>query len=493
VWALADRLADEQHRLDELELSDIGTRASLDVSLRELSASGDPIDRAAAAAFPLLGVPDGPDLGVPVVARLLDHTEPETEPLLERLVDAQLLESPSPGRYRLHDLLRLYARDHATRQHPSLDLAAALDRTLHFYVATAWHTHALLRPGDQRLAKVERRWTRDGLQFQDLAGALAWLEAERTNLVAAVGQAAARDNQRAAAVQLAQALFAFLWLRSYWQDCIQINQTALSVAGQVGDRAAEGQATNDLGGVYWLQGHYAEAVASLQESLAVARELGDRYGEGNCLANFGLVHGWQGRDAQAVACLQESLDIFRELGDRRGEGISLDDLGSVHWRGGRDDQAVACHLEALAIHREVGDRHSQGNTLNNLGHVYGRQGRFDQAVACLQESLDVFRELGDPHGEAECLVYLGRTHARQEQQAGALTCFEESAAIFREQGDRFGEADSLSGLGETLNVLGQHQRARSHLQAALAIFEELQTPDAEAVRALLAGAQALGE
>jgi DNA-binding SARP family transcriptional activator len=304
VWALADRLADEQHRLDELELSDIGTRASLDVSLRELSASGDPIDRAAAAAFPLLGVPDGPDLGVPVVARLLDHTEPETEPLLERLVDAQLLESPSPGRYRLHDLLRLYARDHATRQHPSLDLAAALDRTLHFYVATAWHTHALLRPGDQRLAKVERRWTRDGLQFQDLAGALAWLEAERTNLVAAVGQAAARDNQRAAAVQLAQALFAFLWLRSYWQDCIQINQTALSVAGQVGDRAAEGQATNDLGGVYWLQGHYAEAVASLQESLAVARELGDRYGEGNCLANFGLVHGWQGRDAQAVACLQ---------------------------------------------------------------------------------------------------------------------------------------------------------------------------------------------
>jgi hypothetical protein len=58
VRALADRLADERRRLDELELADLGIRASLELSLLELSASPDPVDRAAAAAFPLLGLPD---------------------------------------------------------------------------------------------------------------------------------------------------------------------------------------------------------------------------------------------------------------------------------------------------------------------------------------------------------------------------------------------------------------------------------------------------
>ena len=126
VRALADRLADEQRRLDELELVDMGIRASLDVSLNELSATSDPVDQAAAAAFPLLGLPDGPDLSLPVIARLLDHPEPQAERLLERLVDAQLVESPAPGRYRLHDLLRLYAWDRAARGYPDHDVAAAL-------------------------------------------------------------------------------------------------------------------------------------------------------------------------------------------------------------------------------------------------------------------------------------------------------------------------------------------------------------------------------
>ena len=115
VRALAERLADEQRRLDELDLPDVGVRASFAVSHHELVASTDPLDRAAAGAFGLLGVLDGADVGVPVVARLLDQPADESERVLERLVDAQLLETPSPGRYRLHDLLRLYAREQRSR------------------------------------------------------------------------------------------------------------------------------------------------------------------------------------------------------------------------------------------------------------------------------------------------------------------------------------------------------------------------------------------
>jgi hypothetical protein len=111
VRALAGRLADEQHRLDELELAGMGVRASLTVSYQQLSTSADPVDRAAARAFLLLGVQRGADVGVPAAARLLDRSQRATEQLLERLADAQLLETSAPGHYRPHDLMRLYAAE----------------------------------------------------------------------------------------------------------------------------------------------------------------------------------------------------------------------------------------------------------------------------------------------------------------------------------------------------------------------------------------------
>src|ERR1035441_8839229 len=112
---MAARPANGQRRLDELELPDVGVRASLAVSHQALSDSSDATDRAAAAAFVALSLLDGPDVGLPVAARLLDQPEHQAERVLERLVDAALLESPSPWRYRSHDLLRLYAREQAPR------------------------------------------------------------------------------------------------------------------------------------------------------------------------------------------------------------------------------------------------------------------------------------------------------------------------------------------------------------------------------------------
>jgi hypothetical protein len=110
IRELAAALADAARRLEALQVGEVTVRASFDVSLQALEESPDPVDRAAAAAFGLLGLPDGPDLGVEIAARLLDQAVPVTHAVLERLVDAQLLETLRPGRYRFHDLLRVYAR-----------------------------------------------------------------------------------------------------------------------------------------------------------------------------------------------------------------------------------------------------------------------------------------------------------------------------------------------------------------------------------------------
>ncbi|MBB5871448.1 DNA-binding SARP family transcriptional activator [Allocatelliglobosispora scoriae] len=113
-WPLAelrDRLADEHQRLDNLEADGIGLRASLAGSYHQLSDSKDPAARAAAAAFALLGASGEPELSRSTAARLLAQSEACAERILERLVDAQLLETSAPGTYRMGDLMRLYARE----------------------------------------------------------------------------------------------------------------------------------------------------------------------------------------------------------------------------------------------------------------------------------------------------------------------------------------------------------------------------------------------
>jgi tetratricopeptide (TPR) repeat protein len=488
VRALAGRLADQQRRLDELELAEVGVRTSFQVSHQQLRASHDPLDRSAAGAFGLLGMLDGPEMGAPLVARLLDQSEEAAERVLERLVDAHLLETPSPGRYRLHDLLRLCARELVGQHHGERELASALTRALGFYLATAWQTLALLRPGDYRLTRIDDRWSKGGLELCDDQAALAWLETERANLLAAVRQAAATPGVPGEiAVQLAQALFGFFWVHSHWRDSVQVNQIALEVAGRLGDRAAQAEAHNDLGYAYWLQGRYEDALARLRESLALRRELGDRHGQAASLSNLGNVYQWQGRYEEALQRQRESLAIRRELGDARGQAASLGNLGNVHRWQGRYEEALDYLRQSLAIYQELGDRSGQAASLITLGEVHERQGRYQQALDCQRQSLAIYRELGDREGQAYSLNDLGIVYQRQGRYDEALACQRDSLALRRELGDLHGQAESLRELGVTLRALGHPDQARCHWLEALSIFERLQTTHADEVRTLLAG------
>jgi tetratricopeptide (TPR) repeat protein len=299
VDELATRLADATRRLGELEVGQLAVRASFDVSLHTLQESPDPTEQAATAVFGLLSLPDGPDLSLAAAAMLLDLPEPATERLLERLVDAQLLETPRPGRYQFHDLVGLYAREHAVRQHPEPDRLAALARLFGFYVATTWHTLALLLPGNPRLASADPRWTRSGLRLPEALAALAWLEAERTNLLAAVTQAAATPTiPTGLAGQLTRALFGFFLVRSYPKDAIHANQAILRIARRDGDRRTKAHALNDLGVTHRRLGQYAEALACHQGSGAIFEELGDHLDHANVLDNLGLVFERLGRYAE---------------------------------------------------------------------------------------------------------------------------------------------------------------------------------------------------
>jgi tetratricopeptide (TPR) repeat protein len=485
IAALAGRLADEQHRLAELRDAEAGVQASFDVSHRQLGDSDDPTDQAAAMAFGLLGIWGGPDLALPVAARLLDRPEQEAERLLERLVDARLLETRRQGRYHLHDLLRLYARQRAALTHPEPERVAAAARALRFYVASAWRTLALLRPGDQRHARADQRWTGGGHELADPAAALSWLEAERPNLLAAVTQAAARDDLGAAAIQLAQALFGFFYTRRYWRDWELVNRSAIQAARRLDDQVAEAYAYSDLGVSHAVRGRYDEAVELYRRSLAICQQWGDRYGQATSLGHLGVAYTQLGNFDEASAYLQEALAIRRVLGDSHGEATARYNLGRLCWRSGRYAEALEHLGQSLVCYRALGDLHGQSMGLNGLACVYHLQGDYDKALAHLRRSLALNEALGNRYNQAADLDTIGTIHHAQGRYGEALDCFQASLAIARELGTRRDEAEVLRNAGTTLHALGRTDEAVTRWRDALAICEELRMP-ADDLRELLA-------
>src|SRR6185503_8449225 len=97
-----------------------------------------------------------------------------------------------PGRYRMHDLLRAYAAECASAEETEADQRAALTRLLHHYLATATvATNALYAAELTRRPRIPAACSPIP-PVQAPAAAQAWLDAERTNLVAVIGYAADR-------------------------------------------------------------------------------------------------------------------------------------------------------------------------------------------------------------------------------------------------------------------------------------------------------------
>jgi transcriptional regulator with XRE-family HTH domain len=110
LWSMAHfamRLARVPDRLDELDRDDSGVRACFETSVDRLVATR----REDARAFGLLGRLDDHSVTVERAARLWGLDDADAERTLERLADLHLIEAESPTMYRMHELLRIYAKE----------------------------------------------------------------------------------------------------------------------------------------------------------------------------------------------------------------------------------------------------------------------------------------------------------------------------------------------------------------------------------------------
>ena len=503
VSDLANELADEMQRLKALRYDDGGGTSAPSVAAA-FELSYQRLDEDAARMFQLLPLNPGPDVSTTAVAALADLPVRDARTTIAQLVRAHLVEAAAGAadRWRMHDLLLLYARQLLNASADADQREKSRDRLLCYYLSIA-------RAADAHLTELSRKPGTATLTNRD--SFLAWLDAECSCLVAAVTMAANTGRDQIA-VKLPQYLGKYmLWRRRFddwlsvimigrnaaqrlgdrtgeveslgnlgvalrearrFEEAITTNQEVVAMFREIGDRHGEARALGNLGAALIEARRFDEAITTCQKAAAICREVGDRHGEGTALDNLGVVLTDVRRLEEAITTIQQAVAIFRETGDRLDEGMALGNLGGALVQVRRFEDAINVYQEELAICREVGDRYGEGVALDGLGVALRDVGRFEEAIATCQKAAAIYRETGDRHGEGRALDNLGTALREARRFEEAITTCQESAVIYRETGDRNGEGIALNSLGAALHEARRFEEAITTCQESAAIYRE---------------------
>ncbi|GGO09756.1 regulatory protein AfsR [Microbispora rosea subsp. aerata] len=431
---LVERLQDRRRTLHELEAGQIAVRASLELSHESLARGGSVLDRLAARALCHLGVLRVPDVTAHVLAALMDEPADAAERALDRLVRAHLLEPAGSGRFRMHDLVRLYTIELAdTRIAPEARKDALL-RALGFYGGTARRASTLLDPH-----RVQLPWP-DVPQRPAALGSSAearnWLEEELANVVAAASQALASDDDDVARMG-AYVAFALYWQLSRnarTREHLDLGSQALAVGERTGDREIMSLAHGQLSSAFLDAGRGAEAMPHQRAELRLRRELGDRFGEMRALGNLAVTHLQLQQYAQARECTETQRAIAREIGSEVGERHSLL-IGGEACRGlGETTEAMNLFGEGLALAHAAGDRYQEGFALVLLSRLHLDRGDPLTAKSSLERGLRCALDIGHRVNECQSLVLLARAHRLLGEREQALALARRALAVARSCG-----------------------------------------------------------
>lgn len=477
VSVLAAKLADERRRLDELQAGDLAVKATFELGYGQLEPTQ-------ARAFRLLGLADGPDISLAAAAALLNLEVHAAEDVLESLVDTSLLESAAPGRYRYHDLVRLYARACAERdEQPPEERKLALSRLLDFYLATAAGVYALERPGDRLVDELEPA-AYAGLTFTDRHSAQDWLYAEADVLLACVRQAIGPDSLRRA-VDL---LWAALDLAESGANSKQYEAVAvklLEAAQSCGDAWAEGRAVMTLANTHRMAGRFDQADQEAEKAMQLARSSNDPLPSGWAPNARGVIALYQSRHADGEKYLNQAIESFRADTNRPGEASALCNLSRIHLATGRTDSAVHLAQQGMDIYDALGHSLRGANGRYALGLALTKSGQLADARDRLREALDVFRDSRQRLWEGMTLYRLAEVDLADHVPGQAAANAEHALTVLRGIGGEWRRGHVLTVLGRSLAGIGQTGRAQVCWHEALSIYEELGSAEAVEVRALI--------
>jgi tetratricopeptide (TPR) repeat protein len=388
----AAELADEQGRLALLEVEDRGVAAELRLSVQKLT-RGDRV------LFHSLGAHPGRTFDRYAVGALAETAPGEAGAALDRLAAAHLVQEAGPGRYALHDLVRLYARgpgdenargsDEETSgttgdaaREAAGDAAwsavggGATARLVDHYLCTSLAANAVAEPGSRPCCTLpdDVRKPRRVRGFGSRAEAVEWYAAERDALAGAMAAAeAAGRPERVWRLGVLQWPYVLWRVRDGWTPMLE---QALRAAVAAADPDAQSRVRALLGWVLLEEGRPEEAHPHLELAPELAARAGSLVDEAIGRINLSLAQQARGEHGQAREGCVRAAELARRAGDRQTETLALQTLAEHCLRMGEPEAALRHALDGLALGpadlgllREVLLQTARGESLIQLGRA----------------------------------------------------------------------------------------------------------------------------
>ncbi|MFB8241102.1 BTAD domain-containing putative transcriptional regulator [Kitasatospora purpeofusca] len=439
LTGLAAELAAEGTRLDVLDADGDGPS----VRLRTVFAlSYRALDEPAGRLFRLLALSPAVDLSAPVAEAVGGQDAAECARILRRLANSHLLTEHAAGRYRFHDLVRLFATERGADQ----ESEPARDRARDRWYAWCLHQSAaatapLLAP---RRPRVPLPPPPEGLRttaFGSAEEALRWYDGQRANLVATVGHAFEHRNDEVA-WKLPALVWPYLHRSGRHAERLALGRTAVAAARRLDDPLATGRSLNDQGHAWSAAGDLPRARRHYEQALDQVRTAGAPAVEGQVLANLGAFRFFSGDYAEAADHFEDALRLLPAEGPDADEWtvrLCEVSLAAVHAFLGRFEAARARAERLLAPELGLHEGILGCSLRNVLGIAHYAAGRPDEALRHFARSLSVSRRItGFPDQQANSLAglaaiqqALGRPAAARRSWTAALDLYRQLPAHYR--------------------------------------------------------------
>lgn len=478
---LADRLSDEQRRLDELAVSDLQVRAGLALSYAALT-------EPARTTFRLVGAAAVARVPSWAITVLQDGVAGDAA--VDELVESSLLQPVADDacgepRYEVHDLVLTFARERLLAE----DGTAACDD------ATARLRAAILSVADRlgrHLPAVFPELPVDAVPVvpmpeESLARYAAdpgsWFATEHSSLVAAIGGLVERGRYRHAA-RIFERVARYLWPQGAYTDLRTCASALADAARAAGDERVEVWAELVHARVLHVRGRYAAADAKYRwcadrldgPALAwVLTHLAD------CLIGLGVPE-------EALALTDRAASLSTEDAVAATRSAALNRLG-------RPAESVRVDTGALAVARESDDPRAVADALQSLSWSLALTGELDRAAATAREAVALLRDTTARRALARSLRTLGAIQAGRGERASALAAFSECRAIAEEINEVPRALSSRRAIAASWVGDGRTDDAVVELRVCLAAYREMGSVSSVAItlRLLAAAYDAGGE
>lgn len=484
VQSLLADLRREEARLSRLQRDDLNVIASFNLSYGALPAQLQQF-------FAQLGVFGGQDFSAGAAAHVSDLAVAVARERLKLLEARSLVQQASNDRFRLHPLLRDYARERLSGMNGLAEVVVR--RSLAFFTASLQSvgddfkaaeadasnvTHLLENEFLSTRASVMLELSQAFYPFIEARGLFIWAK----RLYARACDAAQQIGDDEALTKALRVRAATELRLGEYDDVIEISMRGLDMARRIGDDELAVRFLANIGSAHFGRGHYAEAVRVGEEALALARVIEHPQLIASRLVTIGSCLAQLGQAERGKRYVLEGKTLAAEIGDHVTLLVAVNNLGNAAFRDEQYDAAADLFAEGIELARRVGQRERLALLLINFGNARSILGDYATAEPALTEGLQIAQELAMPWmiSVAHC-TWADHLCRLQRYEEAARAAMEALSAGERINSDQM-IANALFALGKIRAGQGKYEEAHSLGQESRELFASNQPTRAQEVK-----------